>query len=203
MIESVILLALSATFILLLITKLGWREKGQIYGPKLISKMFNCDFCISFWICFVPLSSFIYFWGWRLDCTILSHLRKSHCKTINMKTIEIGKYKVELYDSIDELPIKRFHKFNKYLLVDAGVGSDLNDINDKIGRIMRFVELSDKINANMELENLRQALYLVSQGTNVRHLALMVLVKVSMGRKSRIYPTKAFEPLRRFLKINL
>mgnify|MGYP000913819870 CR=1 FL=1 len=94
-----------------------------------------------------------------------------------MKTIEIGKYKVELYDSIDELPIKRFHKFNKYLLVDAGVGSDLNDINEKIGRIMRFVELSDKVNANMELENLRQALYLVSQGTNVRHLALMVLIK--------------------------
>ncbi len=53
MIESVILLALSATFILLLITKLGWREKGQIYGPKLLSDMFNCDFCISFWICFV------------------------------------------------------------------------------------------------------------------------------------------------------
>ena len=53
MIESVILLALSATLILLLITKLGWREKVQIYGPKLISKMFNCDFCISFWICFV------------------------------------------------------------------------------------------------------------------------------------------------------
>ena len=53
MIWSVILLALCATFILLLITKLGWREKGQIYGPKLISDMFNCDFCISFWICFV------------------------------------------------------------------------------------------------------------------------------------------------------
>lgn len=53
MIWNVILLALSATFILLLITKLGWREKVQIYGPKLISRMFNCDFCISFWICFV------------------------------------------------------------------------------------------------------------------------------------------------------
>ena len=53
MVCNVILLALCATFILLLITKLGWREKGQIYAPKLISDMFNCDFCISFWTCFV------------------------------------------------------------------------------------------------------------------------------------------------------
>jgi hypothetical protein len=53
MITEMILLALYASFIILLIIKLGWREKVQIYGPKLISDMFNCDFCISFWICFV------------------------------------------------------------------------------------------------------------------------------------------------------
>jgi hypothetical protein len=53
MITEMILLALYASFIILLITKLGWREKVQIYGPKLISDMFNCDFCISFWTCVV------------------------------------------------------------------------------------------------------------------------------------------------------
>lgn len=100
-----------------------------------------------------------------------------------MKTIEIGKYKVELYDSIDELPIKRFHKFNKYLLVDAGVGSDLNDINEKIGKIMRYVDRSDKVNARIELENLRQAMYLVTQETNPKHLAFMVLVKSIEGKE--------------------
>ena len=100
-----------------------------------------------------------------------------------MKTIEIGKYKVELYDSIDELPIKRFHKFNKYLLVDAGVGSDLNDINEKIAKIMRYVDRSDKVNARIELENLRQAMYLVTQETNLKHLAFMVLVKSIDGKE--------------------
>jgi hypothetical protein len=53
MITEMILLALYASFIILLITKFGWREKVQIYGPKLISDMFNCDFCISFWTCVV------------------------------------------------------------------------------------------------------------------------------------------------------
>lgn len=100
-----------------------------------------------------------------------------------MKTIEIGKYKVELYDSIDELPIKRFHKFNKYLLVDAGVGSDLNDINEKINRILRYVDKSDKVNARIELENLRQAMYLVTQETNLKHLAFMVLIKNIDGKE--------------------
>ena len=100
-----------------------------------------------------------------------------------MKTIDIGKHKVEIYDSIDELPIKRFHKFNKYLLVDAGVGSDLNDINEKIAKIMRYVDRSDKVNARIELENLRQAMYLVTQETNLKHLAFMVLVKSIDGKE--------------------
>jgi hypothetical protein len=62
MITEMILLALYASFIILLITKLGWREKVQIYGPKLISDMFNCDFCISFWTCFV-LSVLLFTFG--------------------------------------------------------------------------------------------------------------------------------------------
>ena len=44
-----------------------------------------------------------------------------------MRKIVLAKHKVELYDSIDELPIVRFHKYNKMLLIDAGVGSDLSD----------------------------------------------------------------------------
>ena len=41
-----------------------------------------------------------------------------------MKTTKIGERAVVLYDSIDELPILRFHAYNKMLLIDAGVGSD-------------------------------------------------------------------------------
>lgn len=99
-----------------------------------------------------------------------------------MKTINVGRHKLEIYDSIDELPIKRFHKFNKYLLVDAGVGSDINDINDKIGKIMRYVDKADKVNAKIELNNLRQSLYMVTQETNLKHLAFMVLIKSIDGK---------------------
>ena len=48
---------------------------------------------------------------------------------ILMKREVINNHIVILYDSIDELPIIRFHKYNKYMLIDSGIGSDLNDIN--------------------------------------------------------------------------
>ena len=100
-----------------------------------------------------------------------------------MRTIKAGSHTVEIFDSIEELPIKRFHKFNKYLLVDSGVGSDLNDINDKIAKILMYVESADKSNAKIELENLRQSMFLVSQETNIKHLALMALIKSVDGKE--------------------
>ena len=64
MIENVILLALCAAFLILLATKTGLRSKGQIYAPKIISDMLNCDFCFSFWVCFV-LSIIFYIFAER------------------------------------------------------------------------------------------------------------------------------------------
>lgn len=114
-----------------------------------------------------------------------------------MKTIKVGKRSVEIYDSIDELPIKRYHKFNKYMLVDSGIGSDLNDINDHISKILRYIDKSDKKNAKTQLENMRQSLYLISQETNIRHLSFMVLIKSIDGKE--VYDISD-ENLKRLLK---
>lgn len=100
-----------------------------------------------------------------------------------MKTVKIGRRVLEIYDSIDELPIKRFHKFNKFMLVDAGVGSDLASINMHISKIAGYIERADKENAKKQLENFRQALYMVSQETNIKHLSFMVLIKSIDGKE--------------------
>ncbi len=94
-----------------------------------------------------------------------------------MKTVNIRGKRVELYDSIDELPIRRFHKFNKYMLIDSGIGSDLNDIDTHIYKIMRFINMDDKYNANTQLENLRQSLYMILQENNIKHLSFITLIK--------------------------
>lgn len=49
MLELSASIGLFSAFMILLITKLGIREKIQVFGPKLISKAFSCDFCLAFW----------------------------------------------------------------------------------------------------------------------------------------------------------
>lgn len=45
--------ALAAAFALLLLKKWGIIEWLQVHGNDLISKMANCDFCLSWWMCLV------------------------------------------------------------------------------------------------------------------------------------------------------
>lgn len=98
-----------------------------------------------------------------------------------MRTIIIGKYVVDIYDAIDELPIKRFHKYNKLMLVDSGIGSDLNDFNAHIARIGSFIH-TDKTQALLELENLRQNLYLISEEICPKHFAFVPLIAAIDGK---------------------
>lgn len=49
MLTHVIIIALISAFVILFITKVGLRDSVIEHGPKLISRMFNCDFCLSFW----------------------------------------------------------------------------------------------------------------------------------------------------------
>lgn len=99
-----------------------------------------------------------------------------------MRTEKIAGYTVQLYDSIEDLPIRRFHKFNKYLLVDSGIGSDIEDINAHIHRVSLFMD-SDMDSAKRELENLRQSLFMVSEETNLKHLAFVLLIHSIDGKE--------------------
>jgi hypothetical protein len=99
-----------------------------------------------------------------------------------MRTEKIGRYTVELFDSISELSIKRFHKFNKYMLIDSGVGSDLEDIDHHIMKIDKYIRDGDKKNAIIQLQNMRQSLYMITQEVNIKHLSFGVLVNKINGK---------------------
>ena len=49
MLSALICIALAAAFTTLLIGKLGIRDSIVAKAPKLISQLFDCDFCLSFW----------------------------------------------------------------------------------------------------------------------------------------------------------
>ena len=99
-----------------------------------------------------------------------------------MKTVELAGHKVVVYDSIDELPMVRFHRFNKMLLVDAGVGSDISDFDAHIERAVRYIRKQDNENAAKELENLRQNVYMILSGQSVRDLSFACLVSEIDGK---------------------
>lgn len=94
-----------------------------------------------------------------------------------MKTTKIGELTVEIYDAIDELPMLRFHKYNKMLLVDSGIGSDLADFDAHIEKAMRYAKSKTPELVVTELDNLRQNVYFIQSGISPRHLAFAVLVK--------------------------
>ena len=98
-----------------------------------------------------------------------------------MKIVKINKHTVEIFDAIDEMPIQRFQKYNKYLLIDSGVGSDLQDILDHVDRAKIYAKANPAL-AITELENLRQALYLVSEEMSPRYMAFAVLVNKIDGK---------------------
>lgn len=90
---------------------------------------------------------------------------------------------MEMYDAIDELPIVRFHKYQKLLLIDAGIGADISALDQRIEKARRFIADGKPDQAQKELENLRQSIYLIQNGINPRHRAFAVLVSKIDGRE--------------------
>lgn len=99
-----------------------------------------------------------------------------------MQTVKIGKHDVEMYDCIEEMPIVRFHKYQKLLMIDAGVGSDIGGFDQRTEKMRRYLMEGRADDARQELENLRQCVFFIQQGINPRHRAFAVLVTKIDGR---------------------
>ena len=93
-----------------------------------------------------------------------------------MRTVRLGKHTVSLYTSIEELPMERFHKYNKMLLIDAGIGSDITAFDAHIEKVVRYIQNGDRENAAKEMENMRQNVYVIQTEQSPQNLSFAVLV---------------------------
>ena len=100
-----------------------------------------------------------------------------------MVTVKIGKHTVVMYDTIDELPIVRFHKYQKLLLIDAGIGSDIVAFDQRTEKLRRYLMDGKFDNAKQELENLRQSVFMIQNEISPKHRAFAVLVAKLDGRE--------------------
>ena len=94
-----------------------------------------------------------------------------------MKEVKLNGHDVRVYDSIDDLPMVRFHRYNRMLLVDAGIGSEIGDFDSHIERVVRYIRKGDNENAAKELDNLRQNVYMIMQGQSVKDMSFACLVE--------------------------
>lgn len=100
-----------------------------------------------------------------------------------MKNLLINKKIVRVYDSIDEMPIINFQKYNKYLLIDSGIGSDADDIDAHIVKIAKFIKANDNKKALQELQNMRQNIYMVNNEISPKYLAFAALIYSIDGKE--------------------
>ena len=100
-----------------------------------------------------------------------------------MKRLKINRKIVQVYDSIDEMPIVNFQKYNKYLLIDSGIGSDADDIDAHITRIAKLIKSNNTKKALQELQNMRQNMYMINNEISPKYLAFAALIHSIDGKE--------------------
>lgn len=100
-----------------------------------------------------------------------------------MKNLLINKKIVKVYDSIDEMPIVNFQKYNKYLLIDSGIGSDADDIDAHAVKIAKYIKANDSRKALQELQNMRQNMHMVNSEISPKYLAFAALIHSIDGKE--------------------
>lgn len=96
--------------------------------------------------------------------------------------IEVNGHRVVLYDAPEEMPVVRFHKFSKYMLIDSGLGGDMAAVDRRIGRLIELNTRGERDDIDTELRNLRQSIAMTMDGFDGKSLALAVLVRSVDGK---------------------
>lgn len=91
---------------------------------------------------------------------------------------------VEIYDEINEMPIKNYLAMQKMALLDGGLGSDLQAIDEHLQKIYAFVEVNDMQSFKAECENLRTNVFFIQNGINPKMYTYAAMVKSINGEEN-------------------
>ena len=99
-----------------------------------------------------------------------------------MKEI-INGHDVEIYDSIENAPIRRFFSFTRYVIIDSGIGSDPSSINNHFSHLSRLIRKGQNDDALMELFNTSEAFRFMMEGFNLKGRAVYCFIKSIDGKE--------------------
>jgi hypothetical protein len=86
-------------------------------------------------------------------------------------------YVIEYFESTEDLPVKRFQRFNKYLMKDADVGADCDGLLRRMASLSKFIEHDMKSKAVKELSNLEYCIFNAMNEQSPKTLAHAVMIK--------------------------
>lgn len=100
----------------------------------------------------------------------------------NMKQeIKIGDDVFTFYENITELPIKRYQLLQKYILIDAGIGSSLSDTMKHFNKIDQFIEVNDIESVAIEKENMLMGYNFILSDEFISSYTFASLIKTKNG----------------------
>lgn len=70
-----------------------------------------------------------------------------------MNTCIVGGHKVELYNSIDEMPMINYHRFNKFMMFDSALAPDANGVIGHLSRMSELLNAEQYDKLKVELQN--------------------------------------------------
>jgi hypothetical protein len=97
----------------------------------------------------------------------------------------MAKHKIEYFRGTEDLPIKRFHRFNKYLMKEAEVGSDYEDLMGRIGTLSKYIQHDLKEKAIAELSNMELCIFNALNEVDPKSMAHAVMVKSIDGKEQK------------------
>lgn len=100
-----------------------------------------------------------------------------------MNVNKINGHELKMYEGIDDLPMDRYSAFNRYLLIEGGVGSDMSSVNTHLSRVEQYIANDDKKSAMLEIGCLRQNMAMVLNDVNLQSMSFAVLIHSIDGVK--------------------
>lgn len=93
-----------------------------------------------------------------------------------MNTLRINGKTITYEDSIDNLSMDRFMIHTRYVLIDSGVGSDLDTVDQHYNKMAQFFVANQPKKALAVHSNLRQSVYFIMSNLSTELMAFMPLI---------------------------
>lgn len=93
-----------------------------------------------------------------------------------MRVLRHNGHVVKFYDSPEDMTMRRYQRFSKFVMIDAGVGSDFNDFNLRSQKVIKLLKQDLKKEALIEFNNRFQMVYNAFEEYSPKHRALAILV---------------------------